>query len=205
MSQGQRPGLMNELEVWWIRHGQSTWNIENRWQGHSDIPLSDEGREQALRLRKALQSTTFDRVFSSDPQRARQTAQIALPQHAVVSDSRLREVHFGEFEGLTRDEMSEAQRHILKAWLQDPFAQRIPAGESLQDVLERLRGWREELPPRGRVAVFTHGGVIRCSLWSCRGDEQANPWQMQIANCSTSCVRYAQENRIVWINDVTHQ
>jgi alpha-ribazole phosphatase/probable phosphoglycerate mutase len=194
--------LMKDLEIWWIRHGQSLWNRENRWQGHSDIPLSDQGQEQARRLGKALRSTPFDLVFSSDLQRARQTAGLALPGHRVVCDARLREVHFGEFEGLTLEEMSEEQRRILKDWLKDPFARRIPAGESLHDVLRRLQAWLAELPDRGRVAVFTHGGLIRCGLWTC-GDKQANPWQLQIANCSSSCIRYGAESRIEWVNDLS--
>lgn len=196
---------MSDLQIWWIRHGESTWNRENRWQGHSDIPLSQTGQEQAQRLARALQQQRFDLVFSSDLQRARQTAEIALPGVEVVTDPRLREVHFGHFEGLTREEMSEEQRQELSRWLKDPFETAIPGGESLAQVYERLCQWRSGLPTSGKVAVFTHGGVIRCSLWKSKGNSETSPWRVQIANCSTTCIRYSDPPQVEWINDLSYQ
>lgn len=195
---------MKNLEVWWIRHGQSVWNAENRWQGHSDVPLSPLGRRQALSLRRALQGVRFDFVFCSDLMRAEETARLALPDAPRVQEGRLREMNFGDFEGLTRDEMSEEQRQFLNDWLQDPIGVgQLPGGESLQEVRERVHQWLEGLPERGRVAAFTHGGVIRCGLWGSRAVPGANPFQFQVANCSTTCIRYGKVNRIEWINDIS--
>ena len=196
--------VMKNLEVWWIRHGQSVWNAENRWQGHSDVPLSELGRQQARYLQKALQGVNFDLVFCSDLMRAEETARLALPDAPRVQERRLREMNFGDFEGLTRDEMSEEQRLFLADWLQDPIGLgTLPGGESLQQVRARVENWLEGLPTQGRVAVFTHGGVIRCGLWGSQAVPDANPFQFQVANCSTTCIRYAEVNRIEWINDVS--
>ncbi|MBN9416571.1 hypothetical protein ABS71_14730 [bacterium SCN 62-11] len=191
------------LELWWIRHGQSQWNVENRWQGHSDIPLSDEGEQQALRLRRALSEVHFDAVYSSDLCRAVRTAELALPALAPRRDGRLREVHFGEFEGLTRADMSPEQLERLKVWFQDPYAGRVLGGESLTEVGERILAWQRELPESGRIAVFTHGGVIRCHLWAASGE--SNPWKVQIDNCSTTCVVHGPKGADVrWVNDTSY-
>lgn len=191
------------LELWWIRHGQSRWNVENRWQGHSDIPLSEEGEQQALRLRRALSDVHFDAVYSSDLCRAVRTAELALPGLPALRDGRLREVHFGEFEGLTRADMSPEQLDRLKVWFQDPYAGRVLGGESLTDVGERIQNWQAELPSSGRFAIFTHGGVIRCHLWSASGG--GNPWKVQIDNCSTTCVVHGIDGADVrWVNDTSH-
>lgn len=188
------------LELWWIRHGQSRWNAENRWQGHSDIALSEAGEEQALRLRGRLAGMHFDSVYSSDLQRAVRTAELALPGLAPRRDGRLREVNFGEFEGLTRDEMTPEQLDRLKVWFKDPYAARVLNGESLTDVGQRIRSWQAELPQSGRVAIFTHGGVIRCHLWEA-GPSPDGFWRVQIDNCSTTCVLHRPEGaEILWIN-----
>lgn len=192
------------LELWWIRHGQSQWNVENRWQGHSDIPLSEKGEQQALRLRRALSEIHFDAVYSSDLCRAVRTAELALPGTPPFRDGRLREVHFGEFEGLTRAEMSPEQLDRLKVWFQDPYAARVLGGESLTDVGKRIQDWQSELPVSGRVAIFSHGGVIRCHLWAAAGG--GNFWKVQIDNCSTTCVVHGPEGAEVrWINDTSYQ
>ncbi|MFN8610260.1 MAG: histidine phosphatase family protein [Vulcanimicrobiota bacterium] len=188
------------LELWWIRHGQSRWNVENRWQGHSDIDLSQAGEEQALQLRARLAGTRFDAVYSSDLRRASRTAEIALPGLPVQRDGRLREVHFGEFEGLTRAEMAPEQLDRLKVWFQDPYASRVLGGESLADVESRILAWQAELPGTGRVAVFTHGGVIRCHLWA-NSPGPGGFWKVQIDNCSTTCLRHWPERvEVLWIN-----
>lgn len=192
------------LELWWIRHGQSQWNVENRWQGHSDIPLSQIGEQQALSLRDSLGEIHFDAVYSSDLSRAVRTAELALPGIPPLRDGRLREVHFGEFEGLTRAEMSAEQVARLKVWFQDPYAARVLGGESLTDVGKRIQAWQSELPDSGRVAVFTHGGVIRCHLWAVSGGD--NPWKVQIDNCSVTCVVHGPDGAEVrFVNDTSYR
>ncbi|MBS2033376.1 histidine phosphatase family protein [bacterium] len=190
------------LELWWIRHGQSRWNVESRWQGHSDIELSPEGEQQALRLRERLAEVHFDSIYSSDLRRAVRTAELALPGREVIRDGRLREVNFGEFEGLTKGEMTPAQLDRLREWFRDPYAARVLNGESLGDVELRIQSWQAELPESGRVAIFTHGGVIRCHLWA-NSPGPGGVWKVQIDNCSTTCLLHGRETvEVLWVNQV---
>lgn len=190
------------LELWWIRHGQSQWNVENRWQGHSDIDLSPTGEQQSLQLRTRLAGVHFDAVYSSDLRRAMRTAELALPGQRVTRDGRLREVNFGEFEGLTRAEMEPDQLDRLRVWFQDPYSSRVLNGESLADVEQRIKAWQAELPSSGRVAIFTHGGVIRCHLWA-HSPGPGGVWKVQIENCSSTCLLHGPDSvEVLWINRV---
>jgi broad specificity phosphatase PhoE len=84
------------------RHGETDWNCDHRWQGHTGPPLNEKGRRQAAEL--AAQITNVDAIYSSDTERAHETAVIVAERHGlqVEADPRLREVNFGLWEGLTR-------------------------------------------------------------------------------------------------------
>ncbi|MFC4454619.1 histidine phosphatase family protein [Deinococcus sonorensis] len=142
-----------------VRHGITTWNREGRWQGHTDTPLSPEGEAQARRLAVRLRHAHFDQVWSSDLQRAQQTAQLALPGRTPQLDPRLREVHFGQYDGHT---YAENRVHPeFEQWQQDSWTQAPPGGESLRAVGERARAWAEQLTDGQEVVAFTHGGTVR--------------------------------------------
>lgn len=196
--------MERDVEVWWIRHGQSEWNASFRWQGHTDVALSAEGQRQASLLGRRLRNVEFQAVYSSDLERARATARLALPEARLIEDPRLREVHFGVFEGCTRDELDDEKLALLEDWLRDPFGRRLPEGESMNDLAARLGAWLDELPATGRVAVFTHGGVIRCSLWTITGPPLGNRWTVQLANAGITCIRYARRTSIERVNDCAH-
>jgi probable phosphoglycerate mutase len=129
------------------RHGETDWNREGRWQGHSNTSLNELGREQARALAEEL-TDEIDVVYSSDLARARETAEIVAGRLGleVRFDPRLRERGFGSWEGLTRAEIEERDGEPFEA-----FADRMHA--FLEDVLQRHPG---EL-----VLVIAHGGSIR--------------------------------------------
>lgn len=157
------------LELTLIRHANTAWNTAGRWQGFSDIPLSELGIRQAQALGQRLQDEQFDAAYASDMQRTGQTAQYALEKVThppLVLDPRLREFNFGEFEGGT-----EAQNRLhagWDAWQADPWAAAVPGGESLNLLTERVAGWAAELPD-GKVVAFSHGLTIRALLWRLLG------------------------------------
>ena len=97
-----------ETHVYLVRHGETAWNRERRFQGHQDVPLSPAGLFQAERLAQRLKSETFDAVYSSDLKRAVQTAEIVARELAlpVVTLKGLRERSMGEWEGLTQEEVA---------------------------------------------------------------------------------------------------
>lgn len=192
------------LEIWWIRHGQSTWNEEGRWQGHADVPLTDLGRQQASRLQPRLAGIAFDQVFSSDLGRAAETASLALPDRPAQLDSRLREINFGIFEGKVRDDLTPALRDELLRWWRDPYSDAIEGGESMAQLAERVTQWRDSLTD-GRIAVFTHGGVIRSCLWAITSPPSAGEWSVILDNTSITEIRYEPARTIIWrVNDTAH-
>lgn len=141
-----------------VRHGQTLWNAQGRLTGWADVPLSPLGREQARRLGVWLQRERFDRVVASDLQRAVETAHLAYaePEERLWA---LREIDFGELDGLLWAELPEEHRQALLRF--DGF--QAPGGESVEGFRSRVHAALSALP-EGRLLVFTHGGVLRLVL-----------------------------------------
>lgn len=178
------------------RHGETDWNLEGRWQGHSDRPLNERGREQARGL--AQQLDAVDIVYASDLVRARETAEIVAAKLGVDVhlDPRLRERAFGAWEGLNADEIEARFADAHRRWKAgegfgaddaepfDVFAARI--GAFLDDVLARH--------PEESVLVVAHGGTVRVIHALATGldyvrDHRSIP---AVANCALA--RYAARN-----------
>jgi len=156
-----------------VRHGQSTWNADGRWQGHADPPLSPLGVAQARAAVAAIGA--IDVVVASDLERARETAIViadGLGVGPVVVDENLRETDAGPWTGLTRAEIEVG----WPGWLADG---RRPDGFEAQDEVRR-RG-RAALAaidreyPRATVVAITHAGVIRAVERSCGADDGVLP------------------------------
>ncbi len=147
-----------------LRHGQSTWNAELRWQGAADPPLSERGVAQAEAVVVALGDTGFTAVVSSPLVRARQTAEIVadgLGLGPVETEARLRERDVGEWSGLTTDEIETRWPGLLDEWRAGRL-DAIPGGEG--DITARVLEGLDRviaLHPGDTVLVVTHGGVIR--------------------------------------------
>ncbi len=147
-----------------LRHGQSTWNAERRWQGWADAPLSEIGRAQARAAAEGLRGAGFDGVVASDLSRARETAEIiagALGIGPVGVEIGLRERDVGAWSGLTVDVIEERWPGQLAAWRAGQLSV-IPDGEG--DITDRVVAATERvlaLHPGGTVLAITHGGVIR--------------------------------------------
>jgi broad specificity phosphatase PhoE len=133
-----------------VRHGETDWNAEHRWQGHADVPLNIRGREQAERLADELAGKRIDAVYASDLSRARETAEILGERLglSVLTDPDLREIDVGSREGLTGEEVGE------RAW----------DGEGREAHEQRvMRAVRQivENHPGQHVLVVAHGGCLR--------------------------------------------
>jgi len=153
-----------------IRHGQSEWNADGRWQGQADPPLTDLGRDQALHATRNL--GVVDAIVASDLQRATDTALVVsneLGVGPIVLDEGLRERDAGEWSGLTRAEIERDWPGYLepiadeRVGSPDGERRRPPGWESDDALLARARqalGRIHDLAPHGEVIVVTHGGVI---------------------------------------------
>ncbi len=148
-----------------VRHGQTLWNTERRFQGHRDSPLTPKGISQAEALGRRLAKERFGALYSSDLGRATHTAQIIANTtgHSVVLDPRLRERSLGLFHGLKNEEIKAAYPQEYERYRNREMDYEVPAGESLRQQVERNIACFEELAQnhsRQSIVVVTHGGVL---------------------------------------------
>jgi broad specificity phosphatase PhoE len=149
-----------------LRHGQSTWNADGRWQGQADPPLSPLGEQQAREAAQRLTAGQFGRVLASDLRRALRTAEIlAEPLGlAVEVDPDLREIDVGDWQGLTRAEINERAPGALADW-SEGRSESTPGGESRTDLTDRARAAvlraAAAAAPGDRVLLVSHGALIR--------------------------------------------
>ena len=195
-----------------MRHGQTEWNASRRYQGRSDIPLSDEGRAQAQALSRGLASHVFDAVYASDLIRAIETARIIAAPHGlnVQSDPRIREFDFGAWEGLTWPEIVErwpafADQGATAAKFYQP-----EGGERFEDVCVRVEQFLDDLRRTNHehVLVVTHAGVLHAVLEVLGSSIQDRPGDgLSVSFSQASVTRIAMDGeqaRIITLNDVSH-
>jgi probable phosphoglycerate mutase len=177
--------------VFW-RHGRTAWNLENRFQGATDVPLDEVGLAQAQAAAPALARLAPAAIVASDLSRALMTAQVlgdavGLP---VAADRGLRETDGGAWQGLTREQILEQYKPLFLGWIAGHDV-RPPGGESRSEVVARVIDAVErhlaELPAGGTLVVVSHGGAIRGGIGGLLGLEPAQ-WTALgvIANCAWS-------------------
>lgn len=172
-----------------IRHGETDWNVGTRIQGQLDIPLNATGRWQAGRLAQALADEGLTRVYSSDLQRARQTADalagvVGLPVH---EDAGLRERGFGTFEGQTWAEIEARWPVESERWRRRDPAFGPPGGETLAAFYERCIAAATRLAqahPGEVLALVAHGGVLDCLYRAATRVDLRAPRSWQLGNAS---------------------
>ena len=158
-----------ETELLFIRHGETDWNRQQRFQGQIDVPLNPTGRAQAERLATRLAAERYDALFTSDLGRARETAAplaAAWSQEPVVVPG-LREQSFGVWEGLDVPTIKERHGAMWQDWLVHHGDFALPGGESLRQFHTRVLAAVREIAQSAagqRLAIVTHGGVLDM-LW----------------------------------------
>ncbi|MBL8153284.1 MAG: histidine phosphatase family protein [Anaerolineae bacterium] len=184
---------MNIVErVHLIRHGQTDWNVEGRWQGTLPTELNDEGHAQAAALASHMRSWPIQAVYTSDLPRAAQTA-AALGETLGVSpilDSRWQEFHLGIFQGLTRDQIEARYPHEWHEFRRLYWEYVVPEGESRRMLQSRaFAAWSDIVarPNASEVAVVSHGGVIRMLLLKLFADHPDVP-NIHIENTSITTI-----------------
>ncbi|MEU7069360.1 histidine phosphatase family protein [Streptomyces narbonensis] len=183
-------GSGRRIVLW--RHGQTSWNLERRFQGSTDIELTETGVAQARRAARLLAALKPDAVVASDLKRAAATAAelAALTGHAVAYDSALRETYAGEWQGLTHDEIVARYGEQYAAWKRGEPVRR-GGGELETEVADRaapvVLEHAEKLPEDGTLVVVSHGGTIRTTIGRLLGLE-ARHWESLggLSNCCWS-------------------
>lgn len=150
---------------WLVRHGQTDWNLEGRYQGQMDTFLNPTGILEAGRAARLLADRPFQAVYSSDLERARRTAElIAKARHLPVKvDPRLREIRLGEWEGQLFDEIRVRFPAEIEERKHSPLTFRPPGGESVVEVWARVKQAVTEITsqnPGKEVVLVSHGLVL---------------------------------------------
>ena len=157
-----------------VRHGETIWHGENRYAGTTDVALTDRGWEQARELAEWARTADLTAVWASTLSRARSTASLCAEATGLTLqvDDRLRELDFGDGEGLTRAEMTAQFPEALDAFRTDPVSRHLPGGEHPADAAERFTRCLRDIAatnPDGRVLVVAHTTAIRLALCQIMG------------------------------------
>ena len=157
----------NNCTIYLVRHGKTDWNNKGIIQGHTDIPLNEEGEKEAGELAKELGKIRFDGFFASDLLRAKRTAEIIASEHklAVKTTQALRERHFADLEGKPSKLLNEISKTINQLEESKRFSYKShPLVESDGELMSRFLTILREISvssPGKNILVVTHGGVIR--------------------------------------------
>jgi 2,3-bisphosphoglycerate-dependent phosphoglycerate mutase len=159
-----------------IRHGETDWNAQRRWQGYEPTALNKIGFTQAQALAKYLASRPIRAIYSSDLPRALQTAETLGSALKLVPeiDLRWREINVGIFQGHTTDELEKLFPDELVKWLSTDMSYRVPKGESRRALQMRAHeAWKTviERPHGPEIAVVSHGGTIKALMRELIGED----------------------------------
>lgn len=186
------------MKVWMIRHGQSETNKAGLWTGWLDVPLTEEGRADAALAATILSKTKFDKIYTSDLQRARMTAEIAIPGCTYECTPMLREVNVGDIAGKPLGILTEQQRAAIA---REGYS--VVGGESKEQFADRIGAFMRLLESVSceSIAVFAHNGVVRKFL-DLVMEIDAPRKKMIFGNCGIAVFEYSNSTwRLYsWIN-----
>jgi alpha-ribazole phosphatase len=163
------PARQEATRLLLVRHADTDAAMRGRCYGRLDVGLSSEGRRQARELGAALRDLPLAAVYTSPLVRALDTAAVIAAPHDLVpaTEDGLREIDFGELEGLLYEEIEAERPELYREWMEEPGSVRFPGGEALADLRARVRPTVAAIRDRHEreaVALVAHGGVIRVVL-----------------------------------------
>lgn len=185
---------------YFVRHGQTVWNLNGKYQGSTDVPLSETGVRQAELAARWFDGKTFDAIYTSPLDRAKKTAEALAVRHAMtpIVMPEFQEICFGEWEGLTYDEIEARWPGAVESLYRTPDTLRIEGGETFQEVQERtMRGMRRLIAQGdGKTYVIvSHGAAIRTILCGMLELPLHLAWHFCQGNANISCIHYYGEHQ----------
>ncbi|HEX3464386.1 MAG TPA: histidine phosphatase family protein [Candidatus Elarobacter sp.] len=183
------------MELICVRHGRTAWNADKRFQGHTDVLLDDEGRAQAAALAGLLRDRRIDVAVSSDLGRAVETARIVLGARELPLrlDPDWREMRFGDWEGLTWEQIVAANPHLAEGDMTNVQRYTPGGGETFDDLTVRIGRAVErvtaETPPDGTALVATHAGPLHALLRVLLGDAERTALRVRFLTASITQFR----------------
>ncbi|MBN1149392.1 MAG: histidine phosphatase family protein [Anaerolineales bacterium] len=154
-------GNIKFTRLFLIRHGETDWNVEGRYQGQADPPLNQRGHYQACELGEQLIAVDLDVLYTSPLLRSAQTAEIIAEKLAipVYQDARLMEIHQGDWQTRLRSEIVQIYPNLFKRWETEPWNVTPPSGESLEQVQQRVYSAIDDIlqnHTEQRIGIVTH-------------------------------------------------
>lgn len=198
--------LMTELIL--LRHGETHWNTERRFQGTADSPLTERGEHQARLLADRLAGLSPSALYSSDLGRAASTAGIigAACDLPAVPDTRLRERNVGVLTGLTFEVIRDEHAHIWKQYFDHEYV--IPEGESLQSVVDRGEGFLARIAEEHAdelVVAVSHGAIISTLIRRILHIPAGAPRSFSVINCALNRLKYSRGSwKLTVLGDISH-
>ncbi|MBN2558037.1 MAG: histidine phosphatase family protein [Clostridia bacterium] len=155
------------MDIYLVRHAESEGNISGRFNGITDLPLSEKGRRQAWLLGSFFNDIELDKIYTSTLKRTNETASYALPGKAgtFIKMAALNEIDGGDWEGVAWEEIIERWPEANRLWREGPALARLPNGESVDELAKRSIDALMEIVSESKgcdsIAVFSHGTVIK--------------------------------------------
>ncbi|MEW5803953.1 MAG: histidine phosphatase family protein [bacterium] len=184
-------------KVFLVRHPEIENPESRRFYGKTDIGLSQRGKIQAHESARRLAEEKIHLVYSSDLWRAHYPASLLARRLNIrhISLADLGEIHFGDWEGLTFEEIEESAPSLCQSWLALPDVFRFPAGESVEEFRRRVQKGYDFIlgsssPDQGNLAIITHGGVIRILLCGILGLDISKMWDIHLDFGAIHMVQY---------------
>ncbi|MEI6222357.1 MAG: histidine phosphatase family protein [bacterium] len=187
-----------------LRHGETEWNLQNRFQGQKDSPLTALGQEQVAAAGKELQHEPIDAVYISSLGRTLHTYEILKPflkqTHTTHISDRIVERSFGEGEGMTRAELEVHFPEEMATFKSNQYNWKLPGGESYSDTRKRASAFTDEVLANNdekTILFITHGGVVKALLIHYL-NLPLEPWpNFTIPNAGVNVLSFSKE-RVVW-------
>jgi len=187
-----------------VRHGETDWNRDQRFQGQIDIPLNLTGEQQAHKAADFLSQVKIDKAFSSSMLRPKQTAEIILQKHPYLTlelTNLLKEISHGKWEGKLESEIEAEFVGELQKWQSTPESVQMPEGENLDDVWERVKiAWAQiiDAVPNGETAmVVAHDAVNKAILCQLFNLTPASFWAFKQGNGCVSVIDYPKNSEVL--------
>ncbi len=193
-----------------VRHGETELNSSVRYWGSTDVALSESGLRQAEQLRDRLAAEHIDCVYSSDLKRAVLTAETiaSARELEIIVCPELREIDFGEVEGMTFDQISQSCPEIIRLWMERTAELRYPGGESITELEKRVCRFRKRLEKHTgekTVLIVAHSGVLRTLACQLLHLEAQQRWQMHLDLASITIIETCHERAVLTLlNDISY-
>lgn len=186
------------MNIYLVRHGETDNNYNKTYYGSLDCELNDKGKAQSLKVKEKLQNINFQKVFSSNMKRAKETAQIILGEShcEIIEEKRISEMNMGIFEGKGHEELKERYSKEWEMWCNNWKDYKIPEGESYIEFYNRVKEFFLELlnGEEDNILIITHGGVIKSICSYILGENLDIFWKIASRNGDIILIKYEYEN-----------